>query len=151
MYLRIACVCAALAFGGCTRQPDTLTSRYDEKEMASAIATAKRRVEEFVSALDKKGADSFSVKAPIKDGNRTEHFWLTDVTYADGVFTGKVGNEPGTVKNVRLGQTWQVKKDEISDWMYTLGDRIHGGFTIDPLLASFPKDKADALRRKLVR
>ena len=151
MYLRIAFLCAALVLSGCGRQPDTLTRQFDEKEMASAIATAKRRVEEFISALNKKGADSFSVKAPIKDTNGTEHFWLTDVTYANGVFTGKVGNDPGIVKNVRFGQTWQVKKDEISDWMYTLGDRIHGGFTIDPLLASFPKDKSDALKKKLVR
>lgn len=140
-----------MAFTGCNRQPDTLVNDYSEAEMNAAIATAKRRVDEFIAVLAERGADSFSVKAPITDANGTEHFWIVDVTYANGVFTGKIGNDPGIVKNVKLGQTWTVKREDISDWIYTLGKKIHGGFTIDPLLASYPKDKADALRQQLVR
>ncbi|MCV5961615.1 DUF2314 domain-containing protein, partial [Escherichia coli] len=37
------------------------------------------------------------------------------------------------------------------DWMYTRGDKIYGGYTIDPLLATYPKEEADELRAKLVR
>jgi uncharacterized protein YegJ (DUF2314 family) len=151
MLLRFAFVCAMIVLSGCSERPDTLINKFDSNEMDTAISTAKRRVDEFVSVLNKKEADSFSVKAPIKDANGTEHFWITDVTYDNGSFTGKIGNDPGIVKNVKFGQTWKVKKDEISDWMYTVGDRIHGGFTIDPLLASYPKDDAEALRKKLVR
>lgn len=131
--------------------PETLARNYDDKAMDAAIATARRRVDEFIAILARKGADSFSVKAPIKDANGTEHFWITDVTYANGAFTGQIGNDPGIVKNVKLGQTWTVKKEDISDWMYEVGDKIHGGFTIDPLLDSFPKEQADELRKKLVR
>ena len=131
--------------------PETLTEEYDESAMDAAIATARSRVDEFIKVLDAKGADTFSVKAPIKDGDDTEHFWIVDVSYADGVFSGEIGNEPGIVTNVKAGQAWQIQKDEITDWMYTKGDLIHGGFTIDPLLDSFPKDEADALRSKLVR
>lgn len=151
MNIRSVLVGVVLILSGCAKQPETLTEDYDQKEMDTAISTAKRRVDEFISVLSKRGADSFSVKAPIKDAHGTEHFWITGVTYTNGVFTGEIGNDPGIVKNVKLGQTWTVKKEEISDWMYVIGDRIHGGFTIDPLLASFPKDKADELRKKLVR
>jgi uncharacterized protein YegJ (DUF2314 family) len=159
-YLLTTCI-AALMIVGCTKSdktqaadpstPETLTETYDEDAMDAAIATARSRVDEFLKVLEDKGADSFSVKAPVQDGDETEHFWVVNVSYADGVFSGEIGNDPGIVKNVKAGQTWQIKKDEISDWMYTKGDLIHGGFTIDPLLGSFPKDKADALRSKLVR
>jgi uncharacterized protein YegJ (DUF2314 family) len=136
---------------GCHKRPDTLVSSYDQKAMETAISTAKGRVDEFIAVLQSNGADSFSVKAPITDSHGTEHFWITDVSFADGFFTGKVGNEPGIVKNVRFGQDWRIAKGDISDWMYMKGDKIHGGFTIDPLLASYPKEQADAVRAKLVR
>lgn len=152
MKILIPFCCLALALAGCSKhRPETLTSEYDEKAMDIAISTAKSRVEEFIAVLGKRGADSFSVKAPIKDENGTEHFWITDVVYADGVFAGKIGDEPGIVKVVKFGQEWKVKKEDISDWMYVVGEKIHGGFTIDPLLASFPKEKAQALRSRLVR
>lgn len=131
--------------------PETLTNEYDETAMDAAIVTARSRIDEFLKVLGDKGADSFSVKAPVHDGDEIEHFWIVDVSYADGVFSGEIGNDPGIVKNVKAGQAWQIKKDEISDWMYIKGDLIHGGFTIDPLLESMPKDKAHALRSKLVR
>lgn len=152
---------AALISVGCSKhddkhadnspKPETLTKEFDEAEMNAAIATAKSRVDEFLKILGEDGADSFSIKAPIQEGDETEHFWIVNVSYKDGVFSGEIGNDPGFVKNVKAGQTWEVKKEDISDWMYTKGDRIHGGFTIDPLLGSFPKDKADVLRSKLVR
>lgn len=136
---------------GPATKPETLVEQYDEAEMGRAIATARSKVGEFLAALEKGDADSFSVKAPITDPNGTEHFWITDVTFKDGSFTGLIGNDPGVVRNVRYGQSWTIKQDEISDWMFLRGEKIHGGFTIDPLLPTFPKDKADALRAQLVR
>ncbi|MCS7412144.1 YegJ family protein [Escherichia coli] len=101
--------------------------------------------------MNKKDADTFAVKAPITDHGRTEHFWLTDVTYSNGMFIGVISNDPGIVTNVEYGQEWKIKKEDISDWMYTRGDKIYGGYTIDPLLVTYPKEEADELRAKLVR
>jgi uncharacterized protein YegJ (DUF2314 family) len=149
----LALLVAVVLFAGCSKpkMPETLVSEFDEAAMDAAIATAQRRVDEFLSVLQAGGADSYSVKAPVKDGENTEHFWVVNVTYRDGVFSGEIGNEPGIVKNVTLGQTWEIKKEDISDWMYVKAGRIHGGFTIDPLLPTFPKEEAEALREKLVR
>ena len=36
-----------------------------------------------------------------------------------------------------------LQKEDISDWMYTRGDKIYGGYTIDPLLVTYPKEEAD--------
>ena len=119
--------------------------------MDAAIERARKEVDEFMKVLAATNADSFSVKAPIKDANGTEHFWITDVRYEKGEFVGKIGNDPGIVENVKMGQVWRIKKEEISDWMYVRGEKIHGGYTIDPLLPSMDKTQGDALRRKLVR
>lgn len=139
---------------GCSEprsKPETLVEQYDESVMNRAIAEAKSRVDEFIAVLTRGDADTFSVKVPITDTNGTEHFWLTDVTFADGSFTGLIGNDPGIVENVAFGQSRTVAKDGISDWMFTRGDKIHGGFTIDPLLPSYPKEEAEKLRSQLVR
>ena len=135
----------------CSKAPDTLVCEYDEKQMDAAIAKAKSSVQDFITVLEAKSADSYSIKAPITDKHGTEHFWVTDVTYKDGVFSGLIGNDPGVVQNVKFGQPWTIKKEDISDWMYIKNERIHGGFTIDPLLGTFPKEEAEAIRSKLVR
>jgi uncharacterized protein YegJ (DUF2314 family) len=143
---------AVLLLAGCSKKPDTLVSEgYDEKEMDAAIARARRETDDFLKVLEAGTADSFSVKVPITDDHGTEHFWITDITYKDGQFHGKIGNDPGIVKNVKLGQDWSVKREDISDWMYVRGERIHGGYTIDPLLSEVEKTEAEALRKKLVR
>lgn len=149
----LSLVLAAFVLVSCEKssEPDTLVKDYDEGGMDAAIARARAEVDDFLAVLEKGEADSFSVKAPITDENGTEHFWLTDISFENGQFTGAVGNDPGIVKNVEFGQPWTIKKGEISDWMFTRGEKIHGGYTIDPLLDSYPQEEAEALRTKLVR
>lgn len=137
---------------GCSKKPETLvTGGYDEKAMDTAIARARKETDEFLKVLKSGKADSFSVKAPITDKHGTEHFWITDITFKDGVFRGKIGDEPGIVTNVKFGQDWSIKREEISDWMYVRGECIHGGYTIDPLLPTMPKAEAKELKQRLVR
>lgn len=142
-----------LLASACSRQPDTLVGedQYDEEEMNAAIEHARLETAEFLKALTNGTGESFSVKAPIKDSHGTEYFWLTDLTYEAGVFHGKIGNDPGIVTNVKFGQEWSLRAEEISDWMYIREAKIHGGYTIDPLLQSMPKKEAEALRSRLVR
>jgi len=78
---------------------------YDEAKMDQAITRARAEVDDFVKVLMATNADSFSVKAPITDQNGTEHFWITDVKFQNGSFAGKIGNDPGIVKNITMGQT----------------------------------------------
>ena len=152
MKVFVSLIAVLLILAGCSKDPETLVREgYDEAEMDAAIARARKEVDEFVKVLATTNADSFSVKAPIKDANGTEHFWITDVRYESGEFVGKIGNDPGIVENVKMGQEWRIRMEEISDWMYVRGERIHGGYTIDPLLPTMEKTQGDVLRRKLVR
>jgi uncharacterized protein YegJ (DUF2314 family) len=131
-------------------KPDTLIENgYDEQEMEAAIARARREVDSFIAELAKLTGDNHSVKVPITDGDDTEHFWLVNVTYRDGQFEGTIDNEPGIVTNVRIGDKRQVSKGEISDWMFMRDGKMHGNYTLRPLLAAMPEDEAEKYRSML--
>lgn len=128
---------------------DRVTHDYDEQEMEAAINRARSEVDVFIEQLTKGNGTDFSVKAPITDQGETEHFWLTDIQYRDGKFSGEIGNEPQSVGNVTIGQPWSVGKNEISDWMFMRDGKIHGNYTLRPLLKSAPLEEAAAIRSKL--
>jgi uncharacterized protein YegJ (DUF2314 family) len=132
---------------GCDSTPETLVEGgYDQQEMDAAIARARGEVDKFIAELANPTGKDHAVKAPISEGETTEHFWLSDVTYADGHFEGTIGNDPGMVKNVKIGQKWRLKKDEISDWMFMRDGKMHGNYTMRPLLKTLPADEAAELR-----
>ena len=133
----------------CRRDPDTLVRcGYDEQEMERALARARAEIDVFIAALERGQGSDFAVKAPITDRGETEHFWLTDVTYRDGSFEGLIGNEPGMVTNVKLGQKWTIKKLEVSDWMFMRDEKMHGNYTIRPLLKTMTKEEAQTWRSR---
>ncbi len=78
-----------------------------------------------------------------------EHFWLSDVVYRDGEFQGTIGNDPGIVTNVTFGQSWTIKKAEISDWMFMRGGKMYGNYTMRPLLKTMPAEEAEQYRSML--
>ncbi|RCS46144.1 DUF2314 domain-containing protein [Bremerella cremea] len=114
--------------------------------MNQAIAKAKETVDKFIKVLKSGKGENFAVKAPIRDGEQVEHFWITNISYKDGKFIGQINNEPGMVKNVTLGQKWTISKKEISDWMYMRDNKIHGNYTLRPLLKTLPEAEAKKMR-----
>lgn len=155
MKTKINAIIALLALLCCytyAEDPDTLVSGgYSQREMDQAIKRANSELPSFLEELEKADADTYSIKTPITDGDDVEHFWIVDIKYKDGVFSGKVGNDPGIVGNVKFGDHITVNEDEISDWMYMKNGKIYGGYTIDPLLATMSKEEADSYRQILVR
>jgi len=134
----------------CSRKPETLVEGgYDEQEMDAAIARARKEVDSFIAELSKRNGTDFAVKVPIKDKEEVEHFWLTDIIYRDEKFHGVIGNEPGVVTNVKMGQKWSVKKSEISDWMFMRDGKMHGNYTVRPLLKTMPEEEAAGIRSML--
>ena len=136
---------------GFSEVSDTLvTGGYDKQAMSDAIKHARKETDKFIEVMNKKDADTFAVKAPITDHGRTEHFWLTDVTYSNGMFIGVISNDPGIVTNVEYGQEWKIKKEDISDWMYTRGDKNYGGFKKVTFFFSHTKKKSDGSKEKII-
>ena len=148
-WILLLCLLASCAScdTGVKSKPDTLvTSGYSESEMNAAIARAHGEIDFFLDALSNKSGTDFGVKAPVTDKGQTEHFWLTDVVYRDGQFEGKIGNDPGMVTNVKLGQPWKIRKEDISDWMFMRDDKMHGNYTMRPLLKTLPAEEAEMYR-----
>ena len=136
----------ALAIG-CSSSPDTLIEGgYDEAEMAAATERAIAEVDTFIADLESGRSENYAVKAPIEDSGETEHFWLIGVTFANNQFTGTINNEPGMVSNVTMGQQYTLGKTEISDWMFMRDGKMHGNYTLRPLLATMPEAEADQYR-----
>ena len=143
---------ALLILSGCAsnKPSDTLVrGGYDEKEMDAAIARARSEVDSFIAEMRKGNGTDFAVKVPIQDKDETEHFWLTDIVYRNEKFEGVIGNEPGIVSNVKMGQKWSVKKAEISDWLFMRDGKMHGNYTVRPLLKTMSEEDAAKIRSML--
>lgn len=158
-FSRIACLgafvvaCACLGCGSSERKVGETTHRPgnppitsvadDDPRMLAAIKKAQDTADEFISALKnaKRTQTMFSVKIPIKDGAHTEHMWVTPVTFQDGKFKGVMANEPDNVKKVKLGQSVEASKTEISDWMYVDGRKLVGGYTLRALRDILPTEE----------
>lgn len=136
---------------GCSRKPATLTDKYDEVAMEAAIRKARDSFEEFKQRLldPREGDEHFAVKVKIEDENGIEHFWLGGVEIEADAFTGVINNEPGIVKNVKLGDTYGFTFDDVSDWMYMSKGMLQGNYTLRVLLKSMPKDQADRLKDRI--
>ena len=148
------CIVVALAILPCCScakpTPDTLhTGGYDEQEMDQAIARARSEVDQFIAQLAAGNGEEFAVKVPIKEKDQVEHFWLTKIEFRDGEFHGEIGNDPGIVSNVKLGQPYTIAKSEITDWMFMRDGKIHGNYTMRPMLKTMPPNEAEQLRSML--
>ena len=65
--------------------------------------------------------------------------WLTVAGIEGALIKGTLDNEPHEVKTLKLGDPVVVKVDEMSDWMYPLGGKRAGGFTVKVLLEAKQK------------
>ncbi len=145
--------CAALitllaVVASCHRDPDTLVrDGYDEQEMKEAIQRARSELPKFIAALEARSGSDFAVKAPISQGKQPEHFWLTSVSVRKDQFEGEIGNDPGIIKGVKMGQKWTVGTNEISDWMFLRDEKMHGNYTMRPLLKTMDPAKAREWKR----
>jgi uncharacterized protein YegJ (DUF2314 family) len=150
MKSHLLCGVLLLSIFGCSQKPETLiTEEYDQAEMDVAITRAHREVDAFIAELGNPTGEDHAVKAPIQDGEATEHFWLTDVSFRDGKFHGTINNDPGIVSNVKFGQSWSLAKEEISDWMYMRDGKMYGNYTMRPLLTTLPEEEAAHYRALL--
>jgi len=142
----------AMFLAGCSNKSDdpVVGVKAEDAEMNNAMAEAKSTVAGFVERMKNPQPKDygFSVKKKIEDGDKVEFFWLSDITYADGKFTGTLGNNPQIVSNVEFGQKMSVGETEIADWMYLDGDKMVGNYTLRVLLKRMSKEEADTLRKQ---
>jgi len=118
-----------------------------DKEMDAAIARGKLTLPNFDSALLSRNSNytGFAIKVRFAYGeNNGEHIWLNEIQKVNEEYVGLVNNEPEYVTDLKLRDTIQINKQDISDWMYFDDDILKGGFTIKLFRARMtPKERAE--------
>lgn len=121
-----------------------------DPDMAAATAQALASLDEFLalSEAPPAGTDRFKLKVKVRDGNVTEHFWVTPFRRTETGFVGILANQPEEVHNVVLGQNFKFKRDDISDWGYMSDGRQVGSFTVCVMFKRMSNEEADYMRDK---
>jgi len=122
----------------------------DDPAMAKAMIHAKSTLDEFLT-LKSNPTDTqsnFAIKIGISDAGGTEFFWVGDfkATTRD-TYIGILDNEPRLVKNVKMGQEINFKKEDIVDWVYVEDDKMKGNFTACALLEREPVAEQENFKR----
>jgi uncharacterized protein YegJ (DUF2314 family) len=120
-----------------------------DPDMIAAIRQARSTLDEFLSlaANPPPNTTGFKLKVMVKDGSKTEHFWVTPFRRVNDAFAGVLANDPKVVHNVRSGQVVRFTRAEISDWGYEKDGRQVGSYTVCVLFRKMPKEQADYYRK----
>ena len=106
----------------------------DDAEMQRAVAQAKRRWPEFVTAFEQRDdTEHFNVKAKFAQNGAVEYIWVAVTAIEADIIYGELGNEPVHVGG-KLGDRVRVPLDDLSDWLHVSAKGVRsGGFTIEVL------------------
>ena len=107
----------------------------DDPGLVAAAAEAKRRWPEFVAACNEhRPGRKCAVKyaAPIKGGG-AEHIWIVVTALGSGTISGTLGNNPVENIGLKYGDAVTIQTDDVRDWLFTDGQSMTGGFSIETL------------------
>jgi uncharacterized protein YegJ (DUF2314 family) len=117
-------------------EPDISRVADDNKQMNKAIILAKQTLGEFDHALLSHDTAlkflAMKMRFETPEGGG-EHIWLNQITKKDNQYYGVIANVPALAMQVKLGDSVEIPKDKISDWMYVQNGKLKGGYTIRAL------------------
>ena len=91
----------------------------DDATMATAVAEARRRWPEFVSAFHaSQNGSPFSIKAPVTENGHTEFIWIEVKSISAGQVHGLLANEPVNLGALKIGDFVSVPEAHVNDWCY---------------------------------
>lgn len=105
----------------------------ENDRMNAAIDSANKTFPNFLQQLKNPCGDckNFSIKMRFSFGdNNGEHIWLNNLFLKKDKLFGIVDNEPENGVQVKFGDTVEIDKNALSDWMYIEKDKLIGGYTI---------------------
>jgi uncharacterized protein YegJ (DUF2314 family) len=85
---------------------------------------------------------AFPTKA-VGDGPEVEHMWVNDIQFDGEIISGILLNSPQWCDNIAAGDNVSVSLAEIGDWMYTIGGKVYGGFSIDVMRQEMPDSERE--------
>ena len=114
-------------------EPTIYNVEEDDVEMNKAIEKAKQTLDSFDYAFknNTRVFTFFGLKKKFEENGNVEHIWIGNIQgIKNGKYIGVIDNLPEKIMSVKLGDTVQIDRKEISDWMYIKKSELHGGYTI---------------------
>jgi uncharacterized protein YegJ (DUF2314 family) len=105
----------------------------EDPRMAEASNQARTRWNEFVEAFNSGNAQHCAVKAPVTVGSRTEFIWITVDSIKDGLISGRLGNEPIDLGDLKLDSKVTVDTAVVADWVFFQDEQPTGLFSLKAL------------------
>lgn len=124
-------------------EPDIYTLESSDQEMNAAIAKAQGTLSELEDAFksDRYPMESFIIKVKFPTNEGYEHIWMSDITLVDSAFYGIVNNIPNNTTEVKFGDTVRIRKEMITDWIYSDQGKLRGGYTLRVILDRMPSEE----------
>lgn len=113
-------------------EPTVYGVQDSDVEMNEAIEKANQTLDNFECALKSNNKDFkyFALKVRFITPQGGEHIWLSSISLKNKKYIGVVDNLPESTTEVKIGDTIQIKTDDISDWIYVDGNKLRGGYTL---------------------
>ena len=127
----------ALSVFGKPIHPPVVHIDDDDPQMLAAVAEARARWPEFVEAFKQQSGGTFSIKASITSGERTEFIWVDVVALVGDSIQGRLGNQPVKLEDFKLGDGVEVSVKEVNDWVFVQNQKPTGLFTVKVLEQKF--------------
>ena len=142
-------------FGGGTlvdkaRRDEVALVEKDDPDMAAAFRKARETLPEFLAlaSAPPPTATNLAVKIAIPAGDDDEYFWVAQFAPRGDKYGGRINNTPRAAKQVKFGQVVEFSENEIVDWLYMEGGKMHGNFTACALLKREPPDQLEAMKKQ---
>ena len=103
-----------------------------DERMNVAIKKAKQTNEQFDKALLSKNPNFkyFCLKVHYDTPEGREHIWVANINIKNGGYSGVIADEPNHIIGLKMYDSVQIDRNNISDWMYLENGKLRGGYTI---------------------
>lgn len=103
------------------------TFRYFWRE----VAWERRRIIPALNLIAVKAPFSDDENSDLKEDPTVEHMWISEVEFDGHLITGTLLNAPNNLSSISEGDYVGIPLEQISDWMFVLGDEVYGAHTVN--------------------
>jgi uncharacterized protein YegJ (DUF2314 family) len=108
----------------------------DDPRMVAAVEEARRRWPEFVEAFARRQPqEPFLTKVRLEHEGAEEFIWIEITGIEPDFVHGTLANDPVNLGPLQRGDTVEVPRHEVTDWLFPKGGEAVGGFTQQAIAA----------------
>jgi Uncharacterized protein conserved in bacteria len=136
--LAVACILVSCNGQSTKSKSSIVFAEANDPELEKAKQDALSTLDSFIKSYNEHSNSSiyeYYLKVDFIDGEEHEHMWISVNKIENGQFEGTLANEPEVIKNIKLGDSVKIEKEQIEDWIIvdTETDEMEGGYSVKVL------------------